>query len=175
MAESNETGVDCGTGGAECQMPEPTAEHAALMESVGAWDVDCTYFMGPGEEMKVQAKETVEAVGAFWTVSLFQSEMMGTPFTGRCTLGYDPNSGKWVGTWIDSMMPHMCVMEGGYDADGKVLSLLSEGLAPGGAGLAPYRSAIEKLDDGKRRFEMFVTLPDVGEVKMFTYIYSRPE
>ena len=154
-------------------MPEPTAEHGALMETVGTWNVDCTYFMGPGEELKVQATETVEAVGGFWTVSLFQSEMMGAPFTGRCTMGFNPKSGKWIGTWIDSMMPHMYVMEGEYDAEGKVLTLLSDGPAPGSGDLTQYRSMVERLDDGNRRFEMFVTLPDVGEVKMFTYVYSR--
>jgi len=160
----------------ECEMPQPTAEHGALMETVGTWNVDCTYYMGPGEEMKVQATETVEAVGGFWTVSLFQSEMMGAPFTGRCTMGYDVRTGKWVGTWIDSMMPNMYVMEGEYDDEGRTLTMLSEGPAPGGSGdLTQYRSTIEKLDDGNRRFEMFVAMPEVGEVKMFSYIYSRAE
>ncbi len=159
--------------GDDCAMPEPTAEHGALMETVGTWDVECTYFMAPGEPMTVQAKETVESVGAFWTVSLFQSEMMGVPYTGRCTMGFDPGSGKWVGTWVDSMMPHMYVMEGEYDAEGKVLTMLSEGPAPGSGDLTQYRSTIERLGDGNRRFEMFVTMGEAGEMKMFSYIYSR--
>jgi hypothetical protein len=157
----------------ECEMPQPTAEHGALMELVGEWNVECTYAMGPGEEMTCEAKETIEPVGAFWTVSLFQSEMMGMPFIGRCTMGYDPRREVWIATWVDSMMPHMYVMEGNYDEAGKVLTMNSEGPAPGSGELTNYRSAWERLEDGKRRFEMFVTLPEVGEVKMFTHIYSR--
>ena len=157
----------------DCAMPQPTAEHGALKETVGTWNVDCTYFIGPDEETKVQAKETVEAVGAFWTVSLFQSEMMGAPYTGRCTMGYDSRSGKWIATWVDSMMPHLYVMEGEYDEAGRVLTMISEGPAPGTGDLTQYRSTFEKLEDGNRRFEMFVTLPEAGEHKMFTYIHSR--
>ncbi len=55
--------------------------------------------------MKVQGKETVEMFGNFWTVSLFESEMFGAPFQGRATLGFDPEAGKYVGTWIDTMSP----------------------------------------------------------------------
>ena len=157
----------------DCQMAEPTAEHGALMELVGTWDVDCTYAMGPGEEMTIQAKETVEAVGPFWTVSLFQSEMMGMPFSGRCTMGYDGNKGEWIATWVDSMQPHLYVMRGNYDEAGKVLTMTSEGPAPGSGEMTTYRSTYESIEDGKRRMEMFVEMPGMGEVKMFSYIYTR--
>jgi len=157
----------------DCQMPQPTAEHGALMELVGEWNVQCTYAMAPGEEMTCEAKETIEPVGAFWTVSLFQSEMMGMPFTGRCTTGYDPRRSLWIATWVDSMSPHMFVMEGTFDEAGRVLTMTSEGPAPGSGDLTDYRSIMELLDDGRRRFEMFVTMPEVGEVKMFSYMYSR--
>ena len=154
-------------------MPEPTAEHTMLLENVGTWNVDCTYFMGPGEPMRVQAKETVEALGGFWTVSLFESEFMGMPFAGRATSGYDPKAGKWVGTWIDTMMPHMFVMEGDLDPETRVLTMHCQGPAPMTGEMIPYRSTAECLEDGTRRFEMFMTLPDAGEVKMFSYVYTR--
>lgn len=157
----------------DCQMPEPTPEHGLLMETVGEWDVDCTYFMGPGEPMKTTARETIEALGSFWTVSLFRAEFMGQPFCGRATSGYDPAKGKWVGTWIDSMMPHLFVMEGDIDPETKVLTMHCEGPAPMTGEMVPYRSTAEHLSDGRRRFEMFMTLPGAGEVKMFSYVYTR--
>ena len=65
-------------------MPGPTDEHRLLLEHVGTWKVACTYYMDPSQPpMEVEAKETVEAVGGFWTVSKFESEFMGMPFVGR--------------------------------------------------------------------------------------------
>ena len=158
----------------ECQMPTPGAEHNDLLSAVGKWNVACTYYMDPSQPpMQTQAVETIEPCGGFWTVSRFESDFGGMPFLGRCTMGYDPRAGKWIATWVDSMMPHMYVMEGNYDDAGKVLTMNSEGPAPGSGETTNYRSTWEKLDDGNRRFEMFVTLPEVGEVKMFTHIYTR--
>ena len=44
--------------------------------------------------MKVQATDTVEAHGRFFTVSRFQADMMGMPFEGISTVGYDPVRGE---------------------------------------------------------------------------------
>ena len=73
----------------------------------------------PAKTSMSSRHETIEPLGRFWTVSLFESEFMGASFSGRATSGYDPQKGKWVGTWIDSMMPHLFVMEGDMDADGR--------------------------------------------------------
>ena len=83
---------------------------------------------GMGNDDAAAAQVTVLGhATAFWTVSLFESEFMGMPFRGRSTLGYDPQKKKWVGTWVDSMSPSMFVMEGGYDAAGKVLTMHCRG------------------------------------------------
>jgi hypothetical protein len=156
-------------------MPTPGPEHGILMEMVGRWNVDCTYFMGPGEPMKTQATETIEAVGAFWTVSLFDAEFMGQPFQGRCVMGFDQKRGKWVGTWIDSMSSHLFVMEGDMDPGTKALEMHCEGPAPMTGELIPYRNVSSIREDGKRQFDMFMTLPDAGEVQMFSYVYTRAE
>ena len=158
----------------DCQMPQPTAEHGLLMEMVGTWNVDCSYFMGPGEPMRTQAQETIEPVGGFWTVSLFESLFMGAPFAGRATMGYDPQKGKWVGTWIDSMMPHMFVMEGDMDPETHVLTMHCEGPSMTG-GTAPYRSVSTPLPDGRRQFDMYMTPPGSDEIRMFHYVYTRAE
>ena len=158
-----------------CQMPEPGPEHERLKSNVGTWKVDCTYFMDPSQPpMKVEATETIEMIGPFWTVSLFESSFMSAPFAGRATLGYDPRKEKWIGTWIDAMSPHMYVMEGRYDDDGKVLTMLCEAPAPMMDGkLTQYRSTAWDVDPDQRRFEMFVTMPDGTECQMFSYVYAR--
>ncbi len=97
----------------DCQMPEAAPEHGWIQESAGTWNVKCTYYMDPTQPpMECTARETIEAVGQFWTVSTFEADFMGMPFQGRCTLGYTPAKERFVGTWIDSMSQHMFVMEG---------------------------------------------------------------
>ena len=154
--------------------PQPTEEHKKLMESVGVWNVDCTFFMDPSQPpMKVQGKETVEAFGDFWTVSLFEAEMFGAPFRGRTTFGYDPSIGKWVSTWVDTFTPALYHLQGSYDASGKKLEMSGEGFDCSSGGQTTYRTVEEHHDDGTRTFEMFMNLPDGSECKLFTHEYTR--
>ena len=85
-------------------MPQPTAEHKNLEEYAGNWKVACKFYMDPSQPpMETNATEKIELVGDFWTVSRFESNMMGAPFVGSALLGYEPHTGKFVSTWVDSM------------------------------------------------------------------------
>ncbi len=160
----------------EFTLPTPTDEHRLLLEQVGKWNVQCTYYMDPSQPpMEATAVETIEAVGQFWTVSKFESEFTGTPFVGRATLGYDTHAKQWVGTWIDCMSTVMFSYRGAYSADTKVLDMRGEGFMALYGGVCPFRSTIEWLADGEHRFEMFVTPPGADEHKMFTYRYTRAD
>ena len=67
------------------------------------------------------------------------------------TLGYDPQSKRFVGTFIGSMMTHMWIYNGTLDASGKVLTLDTEGPDFSGApGLVPYQDIIEFVSDDHR-------------------------
>ena len=65
--------------------------------------------------------------GGMWLVSRFEGEMVGMPFTGVGTFGYDPIEKKYVGTWVDSMTPHLMIMKGDYDAATKTMTSTGEG------------------------------------------------
>jgi hypothetical protein len=155
------------------QMPQPTKEHKRLEEHCGVWNVDCTFFMGPDQPpMKVQAKETVEMFGGFWTTSLFEAEMFGAPFKGRATLGYDPGQGQYVSTWCDTMSPQLFVFTGQFS--GKMLEMSGRGNDCMTGGMADYRTTEVHGKDGARTFEMFMK-PDGApeEMKLFTHVYTR--
>ena len=51
--------------------------------------------------------------------------MMGMPFQGRATLGYDPKREIYESTWIDTMNPHLYVFRGRKN-DAGVLELTGE-------------------------------------------------
>ena len=87
-------------------MPKPGPEHAVLKDEAGSWDATVESFAAPGQPpMLSKGIETGTMVGGFWLVSDFKSEMMGQPFLGHSTLGFDPAKKKYVSTWIDSMTP----------------------------------------------------------------------
>jgi len=74
----------------EMEFPKPAAEHNKLREHAGVWKVHSTFYMDPNPAtppMEVQAKETIEMFGGFWTRSVYESDFMGQPFQGQATLG----------------------------------------------------------------------------------------
>jgi hypothetical protein len=162
--------------GAPPAPPQPTAEHEKLAEHVGVWNVDCTFYMDPSQPpLKSQATDTVEMFGPFWTQGNFRSDFFGVPYQGLATLGYDPGTGRYVSTWIDSMKPQMLYLTGGFDASGAVLEMTGESFDACTKQLTKYRTREEHRGRDERVFEMFMTLPDGNEVRMFTLAYTRAD
>jgi len=90
---------------------------------------------------------------------------------GRATVGFNPTTGKWVSTWIDSMSPYFFHFEGESPDGGKTLAFRGKGPHPETGELVDYRSQESATPDG-RVFEMFLGTPD-GEVQILRYTYSR--
>lgn len=112
------------------------------------------------------------AFGGLWLTDDFTGDVMGMPFQGRGTTGFDPRKGKYVGTWIDSMSPTMMVLEGEYDAAGKVLTMTGMGVDHEGK-LARHRMVTTKVDATTMRFEMYVADQDGKETKTLTITYTK--
>lgn len=110
------------------EMPKPQKEHEWLGQFVGEWESEMEASFGP-DQPKMKCKGTMKsrALGGFWIVSETKSEMMGMPMMGLQTIGYDPESKQYVGTWVDSVMSHMWKYEGAVDETDKILTLEAEG------------------------------------------------
>jgi len=155
---------------AQPAMPPPGPEHEMLKKDVGTWDATVEMFMQAGAPPSVsKGTDTVSMVGAFWQVDEFKSEMMGQPFEGRGATGYDPAKRKYVGTWVDSMMPGYYTTEGTYDPATKTLTAIMEGPGPDGA-IAKTKETTEWKDADTRVFTMFQ--PD-GKSVMMRITYKR--
>ncbi len=63
------------------------------------------------------------------------------------TLGYDPAAGRYVGSFIGSMMTHMFIYSGSVDATGAKLTLDTQGPGFDGAGTTIYQDVIEIVSD----------------------------
>ena len=153
-------------------MPQPTAEHIKLKQHAGTWNVACKFYMDPSQPpMEAQAKETVEMVGEFWTVSKYEVEMMGMPFVGRATLGYQPHTQEWVSTWVDSMSSHLFYFTGKEEGD--TLTMTGEAWNCHVDAMCMHRTTEQRISSDEHIFEMFVTMPDGNEVKSMTMHYTR--
>jgi hypothetical protein len=153
---------------------EPQQEHRWLNKLVGEWTYEAECSMGPDQPpLTDQGVEVVRSLGGLWTIGEGAGEMpeSGTAKTVM-TLGYDPKAGRFVGTFIASMMTHLWTYSGSLDESGKVLALEAEGPVFTGEGTATYRDSIEFLDDDHRVLTSH-TLGDDGQWHVFMTAHYR--
>lgn len=104
-------------------MPQPTEQHKMVLSGVGEWEGTLTTTYPGMEASTVPARESIVAIGGFWTQARFECEFMGMPYVGTGFVGYDETKGKYVGTWVDSMSSHLSIMEGDYDKATKTTTM----------------------------------------------------
>ncbi|MDQ8730600.1 DUF1579 domain-containing protein [Bradyrhizobium sp. LHD-71] len=156
--------------------PDPTKEHLWLQRMVGDWDMEGECVMGPDQPpMKSKSFEQVKPIGSLWVIGEGEGEMPGGGAAlTRITLGYDPQKGRFVGTFIGSMMTHLWLYEGTLDAAGKVLTLDCEGPSFAGDGtMAKYQDIIEMKSDDHRVMTSRVQGADGKWTHFMTANYRR--
>jgi hypothetical protein len=97
----------------------------------------------------------------------------GTLVTSVITLGFDPQTRRFVGTFIASMMTHLWIYHGTLDAAGKVLTLDTQGPDfSGGPNPVQYQDIIEFVSDDHRLLRSQLMGPD-GEWNQFMTAHYR--
>jgi len=151
-------------------------EHEWLQRLVGEWTSEMNCVMGPDQApQSCRGTETVRSLGGLWTVGEGQGDGPdGTPVTSLMTLGFDPAKGRFVGTFVASMMTMIWHYEGALDAGGTVLTLDTEGpVMTGEGGTAQYRDVIEFLSPDHRTLTSWVQGADGGWTEFMTAHYRR--
>lgn len=130
------------------EMPPPPGDHHKWLEQlVGTWTVESEMVAGEGEQpTKYTGTDTVRSLGGRWIVGELRSEIpdMG-PMNAILTLGYNPKTGKYQGTWVDSITDQLWVYVGTLDPTRKILTLEAEGpnMIDPSKGNTKYRDTIE--------------------------------
>lgn len=145
-----------GAGGATAQNPGDFLQGIA-----GEWTVVSETLLGPDQDpIRAERRESARLVGDRWLVAeVSDTDPMGRPFTSLFTIGYEYEGDRWVGTWIDSLQPHMWVYEGTLDGAGTVLTLDAEG---------PMMGNREQLG----RFRVIIELTGADEKVMRSQIFA---
>lgn len=156
-------------------MAEPRNEHRWLERLVGEWSYEAEAVMAPGQPpVTSRGTENVRSIGGLWVVGEGRGECPGGgPAHTLLTLGFDPGTGRFVGTWIGSMMTHLWRYDGWLDEAGAVLTLEAEGPAFSGDGtMAKYRDVTE-IKGADHRVLTSEVLGDNGEWTRFMTAHHR--
>lgn len=148
---------------------EPQKEHFWLQKLIGEWAYEGEATMEPGKPAeKFKGTESVQSLGGLWIQANGKGEMPdGDTAMMVMTLGFNPQTKRYVGTWIGSMMTHLWLYDGELDAAEKVLTLNSEGPAMCTSGaMTKYRDVIEIVSDDHRTLNSHM-LDDDGEWRPF--------
>lgn len=131
--------------------PQPQAEHRWLEQLLGEWTFESEGIMGPDQPpMITTGSEVVRSLGGLWTIG---EGVGGTPEAGWAsimTLGFDTRTGRFVGTFIASMMTHLWIYDGSLDSTKRILTLDAEGPGFTGDKLCKYQDMMEILDKNNR-------------------------
>ena len=155
---------------------EPTPEHKWLQKLLGEWTFEAEADMGPDKPAeKSTGSESVRPLGDVWVIGEGRGDMPGGgEGVNIMTLGFDPQKGRFIGSWIGSMMHNMWVYDGELDATGTTLTLNTEG--PGfedQSKTAPYRDVIQFVSDNHRTLTSHVQGDDGTWTQFMTAHYRR--
>jgi Protein of unknown function (DUF1579) len=156
---------------------QPQKEHQWLDRFLGEWTYESEYSMGPDQPpSKSKGFEVVRSLGGLWTIGEGEGEMPdgGTGKT-LMTLGYDPQSDRYIGTFIGSMMTHLWIYNGSLDATEKVLTLDTEGPNFSQSAMAKYKDIIEFVSDDHRVLTSQILGDDGNWLQFMTAHYLRKE
>jgi hypothetical protein len=135
-------------------MPPPPGEHHKWLDQlVGTWAVESEMIAEGLPPMKYTGTDTVRSLGGRWVIGDLKSEVPGMgAMSALLTLGYNPETGKYQGTWVDSVTDHLWVYEGTLDPTRKILTLEAEGpnMMDPTKGDTKYRDVIEFKSEDHR-------------------------
>lgn len=152
----------------------PGEQHAMMAKDDGKWNSDITFYMAP-DAPPTTTKSTCTnemILGGRYQRSVHKGDMMGMPFEGISTMGYDNGRKIFFSTWIDNMGTGIMYMEGKYDAGKKVLELKGTTTDPATGKAMPVRETMRRIDNNTQEMEMYNTV-NGKEFKSMVIRYTR--
>ena len=152
----------------------PGEQHAALKKMEGDYELTVTGWDAPGAPPTVDKGTATRkmALDGRVMVEMMQGTNHGQPFQGHGMQGYDNVSGKYWGTWNDSMSTGVMVSEGSCDAAG-ACEFTGSWNDPITKGKLVAHMKTRWTDDNTEVFEMYAPGPDGKDFKMMEITYKK--
>jgi len=155
----------------------PGAQHQALAATAGNYVVKVKQWhdpKGPVMEDSGTAKRTMTLGGRVMVEDLSCTMMGGmVPFTGHGMIGYDNVTGKYWGTWNDSMSTAVFLTEGTCDASGKNCTFTGSMNDPVKKTPIKMRMTTKWPSPTTEVFEMYTPGPDGKEFRSMEITYTK--
>ena len=152
-------------------------EHRWLERLVGEWTFESDMPAQPGEAPSThRGTERVRSLGGAWVVCEMSMDEAPDGGTGQSimTLGFDTARGRFVGTFVTSMMTHLWLYDGTLDESGRVLTFDTEGPSfTDEGGMSQYRDQIELDGDDRRVLRSLVQGKDGEWTEFMVARYRR--
>lgn len=152
----------------------PGEMHKMMTTYNGRFTTKSTMWFTPG----APATESTGAVtndmymGDRYQKSIYSGDMMGMPFKGEATMGYDNARKVFVSTWIDNMGTGIMYGEGEWNAATKSIETKGTQTDAMTDGKIPYREVLTFIDEDHYRMEMY-NVYNGEEYKSMEILYER--
>lgn len=151
-------------------------QHEILKSLAGKWDAHCTFYMDPSMPPSVSkgSCEMALDLGGRVLKQTFEcsSPEMGS-FSGLGWWGYDNVDQRWWCSWMDNMSTGSMMMYGQMDEKTKTIELKGQFTDPLTLKPATMRTTLTIDSPTQHTFSMFMTMPDMPEMKAGTIVYTK--
>ena len=141
----------------------------------GTWSSEMSMSEKPGAPIQKSTGTTVNkmVLGGRYQESVNTSTMMGMPFEGHGTLGFDNIKKVFESTWIDNMGTGVMKMSGPWDAATKSVTLTGKMTDPMSGKEVNYKEVFTVVDDNTQMMAMYAPGEDGKEFKSMEIKFTR--
>ena len=154
----------------------PGEVHKMMATWDGTWNTETSMWMKPGQPpLKSTGKMVNKMIlNGLFQESVYKGDMMGMPFEGHGTMGYDNAKKMFVSTWVDNMTSGIMKMEGPWDEATKSITLKGNGVDFNTGKDCPGREVFKVIDSNTQTMEMYGPSPvDGKEMKVMEIKFTR--
>jgi hypothetical protein len=156
------------------KLATPGEPHKLFATLAGSWTTKTKEWMEPGKppSESTGSVEMKMLLDGRFLQQEFTGDMMGQPYSGIGTTGYDNLRKRYVSMWIDTWGTGIFQMEGTASADGKTITLKGQHAELGG-GHMTHRAVWKIVDSNTQTFDMYGTHQGGKEMKVMEITYTR--
>lgn len=153
----------------------PGEPQKRLGRLVGDWTFTNTMWMAPGQPPATSTgtMHGVALMGGRYVEHTWKGDMMGMPFEGRGTDGYDNVGKQYVASWLDNMSTGIMYSTGSCDPAGNVCNYSGDMWDPMTGKKITSRSTITWMDNNTFKNEMYGPGPDGKDMKWMEIVAKR--
>lgn len=153
----------------------PGENHKHLSWYAGDWTFTNRMWMDPSQP-PLESTGTMKGeliLGGRYAQTHWQGSMMGMPFEGRGTDGYDNLKKQYVSSWVDNMGTGILLFTGTCENGGKKCMMKGDMIDPMTGKPGYMRSVTTWTDQNNFTMEMYGAGGDGKEVKMMEMVVKR--